>query len=186
MASTMANCSYVSAAADGPDTYCPSCQEVITPGHMVQQGCSCQLFSCDDFLLTWAKSRRQLNPPGLPTCFQCMETLDLSRLRPESTPVPIKPAERIIGEHGQVRARKNSMIACTDISKIVGQSAIAALDELDEEDFKANRRRGNIIRMGLVRECQEALDNQHPNFAGQATQHNTFFLESWAQVRRCL
>jgi hypothetical protein len=53
-------------------------------------------------------------------------------------------------------------------------------DELDEEDFKANKRRENIIRMNLVYEYerQPALDNQHQNFAGQTTQHNTFFVES--------
>jgi hypothetical protein len=58
------------------------------------------------------------------------------------------------------------------------QPVILISDELDEEDFKANKRRGNIIRMNLVYERQPALDNQHQNFAGQTTQHNTFFVES--------
>ena len=105
----MVNCSYVSPVAHNHDLQCHLCQEVIAPGRMVRQGCSCQLLSCGNCLLTWAEARLQLGPPGLPTCFRCTEPLDLSRLRPRSTPVLAGVAEDTVAENVQVRATKKSM-----------------------------------------------------------------------------
>ena len=77
-----AACYYIDPTTSGQDHFCPSCQDVAAATDMVQQSCSCQLRSCDHCLFSWAESVRELDPPQLPTCFQCREILDLSGLRP--------------------------------------------------------------------------------------------------------